>query len=58
MVARVIARYSAFVLERAITNCFLAVQEIRKDPKTIPIPIPVVERRSSGLPAQSASQNA
>jgi hypothetical protein len=47
------ARYSASVLERATTDCFLAVQEMREEPKTIPIP--VVERRSLGLPAQSES---
>lgn len=56
VVASAIARYSASVLERATTGCFLAVQEIRHEPKNIPKP--VVDQRSSGSPAQSESQNA
>jgi hypothetical protein len=27
------------VLERATTDCFLAVQEMRDDPKAMPIPV-------------------
>jgi hypothetical protein len=56
VVARAMARYSASVLERPTTDCFLAVQEMREEPKTIPIL--VVKRWSSGLPAQSESQKA
>jgi hypothetical protein len=49
-VASDMARYSALVLDREITCCFLANQEIRLEPKKIPKP--VVEHRSSGLPVQ------
>ena len=56
LVVEVIARYSASVIEHATIGCFLAVQEIREEPKRMPNP--VVDQRSSGSPAQSESQNA
>ena len=48
------ARYSASVLERATTDCFLLRQEMRESPRRKQYP--VVERRSVGSPAQSASE--
>jgi hypothetical protein len=55
-VVRHIERYSASVLERETTCCFLADHEMRLEPRKIPYP--VVERLSSGFPAQSTSQKA
>jgi hypothetical protein len=48
------ARYSASVLERAVKVRFLLRQDIRESPRKIQKP--VVERRSTGSPAQSASE--
>ena len=50
------ALYSASVLERATTVCFLLLQEIRESPRRKQYP--VVDRRSVGSPAQSASEYA
>lgn len=49
-------RYSALVEERATVDCFLAHQEIGFEPKNTQKPL--VERRSDGDLAQSASQKA
>jgi hypothetical protein len=54
-VVRDMARYSALVLDLDMTCYFLVDHEMRFGPKKIPYP--VVERRSSGFPAQSESQN-
>jgi hypothetical protein len=53
-VVSVRARYSASVLERDTICCFLLCQEIKESPKKKQKP--VVERRSVGSPAQSASE--
>jgi hypothetical protein len=56
VIVRHMERYSASILERDTTFCFLADQEIRLEPRKMPYP--VVEHLSSGLLAQSASQYA
>jgi hypothetical protein len=48
------ALYSALVLDLATVCCFLQVQEIKLSPRKIQYPH--VERRSSRLPTQSASE--
>jgi hypothetical protein len=48
--------YSTSVLDRATVACFRALQEIRLEPKNTAKP--PVDRLSSTLPAQSASENA
>jgi hypothetical protein len=48
--------YSASVLLRDTISCLRALQEIRFGPKNIAYP--PMDRRSSGLPAQSASEKA
>jgi hypothetical protein len=53
-VVRAMARYSASMLDLETTCYFLADHEMRFGPKKIPNL--VVERRSSGLLAQSKSQ--
>ena len=55
VVARDKAQYSTYVLDLETICCFLANQEIKFEPKYIPNL--VVDRLSSGLPAQSESQN-
>jgi hypothetical protein len=55
-VAFAIALYSATVLDRATVACFHALQDIRLEPKKMAKP--PVDRLSSILPAQSASENA
>jgi len=48
------ARYSASAVDQDTVACFLAPQDIKFVPRKIANP--VVERRSSLQPAQSASQ--
>ena len=46
-------RYSASVEDLEIGSCFLHFQEIKEEPRNMHQP--VVDRRESGQPAQSAS---
>jgi hypothetical protein len=50
------ALYSASVLDLETVACFLALQDIRLDPKKMANPL--VDRLSSRHPAQSASEKA
>ena len=50
------ALYSDSVEERETVRCFLVVQKIKFDPRYMANP--PVDRRSSGQPAQSASEKA
>lgn len=54
--AEAIDLYSASALERDTVGCFFALQEIQFPPRKVQTPL--VDRRVSGQPAQSASENA